>query len=164
MVELEEGIGFEQYLNSSKEEYKQEQLQIYKQVNLADNTKEIISKISKKINIIIFAEIYCPDCRILLPYLEKMRELNDNISTYIFPRKGYEAVMEEYIRLARIPTVLRFDSSKELKGQIIEFPQEFKKKLEGLQEEEKKALIEDYRSGEYNRLIEEGILEEIILR
>ncbi|PRX21666.1 thioredoxin-like protein [Orenia metallireducens] len=164
MVELEEGIGFEQYLNSSKEEYKQEQLQIYKQVNLADNTKEIISKISKKINIIIFAEIYCPDCRILLPYLEKMRELNDNISIYIFPRKGYEAVMEEYIEVARIPTILRFDSSKQLLGQFVEFPQDFKTMLKGLNEEEKKALIENYRCGEYNRLIEQEILEEIILR
>jgi len=164
MINLEEGIDFQQYLNSSKGEYKKEQLEIYNQVNLADNTKEVISKITEKIAIIIFAEIYCPDCRILLPYLEKMKELNNNICTYIFPRRGYEEIMEEYIGVARIPTILRFDNNNQLIGQFIEFPKVFKKRLEGIGEEKKKELIKGYRGGADNSLIEQEILEEIILR
>lgn len=159
MIDFNQGATFKEYLISSKEEYQDEQIDIYNKITLSDKIKEVIDKVDQKVILLAFAEIYCPDCRILMPFLKKIEKLNDNIKLTIFPREEYEGIMIEYTGVARIPTVIAIDSNEEVIGQYIEFPKKLKEDMKFMQEEEKTSLIKEYRVGKYNQLIEEDLLK-----
>ena len=87
------------------------------------------------------------------------RGKNKNINLYCFPKTGYESFLEEFTGDARIPTVITFDGEMNPKGAYVEFPKKLLEKMISLKIEEKKNLVNDYREGKYNSLIEEELLD-----
>ena len=62
----------------------------------------------------------------------------------------------------RIPTIITFDSEMNPKGAYVEFPKKLLEKMIPLKIEEKKNLVNDYRQGKYNSIIEEELLDIIL--
>ncbi|WP_027340195.1 thioredoxin family protein [Halonatronum saccharophilum] len=162
MIDLKGKMNFRQFLNSSNEEFREEQLKLYN-IDLFDASKDIIMKVERAVELIVFSEIYCPDCRIVMPYLKKIEEINDNIEISIYPREGNEKAMKDYVGIARIPTVIKIDNKEKLEGRFIEFPKEISETLDRLTEEEREEVIDKYRRGEYNELIEKDLINKVIL-
>ncbi|TDX46793.1 thioredoxin family protein [Orenia marismortui] len=163
MLNLNDAISFNDFLNSSTNEYKEDQLRLCEDIQLSKSTKRKVLEVETKIDLIVFSEIYCPDCRIVMPFLQQLEEINNNIIIYIFPRKSYEELMKEYTATAKIPTILRFNSNNNSIGEFVEFPEKIKEEIRWATEGEKKDLINRYRRGEYNQLIEKEILERLIM-
>lgn len=166
MLVYEEAWDYNSYLDSDLLEYKEKQEKIFDKISLNQKNIKKIKGINKIVNLVIFAEIYCPDCRALIPFVEKIRNLNSHINISIFPRKGNEEYLIRHTGVAKIPTVLMEDLKKgdEIFVPIFEeFPLEFKKKLEGIDsEEEKEQLIYNYRTGKNNEEIEEFLINKIL--
>lgn len=166
MLVYEEAWDYNGYLDSDLTEYKEKQERIYGKIILDKKNIKKIKSINKIVNLVVFAELYCPDCRALIPYIEKIRDLNPNINVSIFPRKGNETFMERHTGTAKIPTVLIEDLKKGDEYFLpifIEFPDEFKSELEKLEvEEEKEELIYNYRTGKRNDEIEEFLINKIL--
>ncbi|MGK0465396.1 MAG: hypothetical protein ACJAX4_000675 [Clostridium sp.] len=162
MINLSEGTTFETYLEQSKLKYGDVQLTSYNSTNLSLITKESLKSINSTVNVAVFSEGYCPDCIVTLPFIKRMAEENKNITLYCFPKTGYENFLEECTGNARIPTILTFDNEMNPKGAYVEFPKNMLDKMDTLKIEEKKNLINDYRQGKYNHMIEESLLDILI--
>lgn len=162
MINLSNGITFEEYLEKSKLEYGDIQFTAYNSTNLSSGTKDTLQNLTSVVNVAVFSEGYCPDCIVTLPFIKRMGEENKNINLYFFPKSGYENFLEEYTGAARIPTIITFDSEMNPKGAYVEFPKELMEKMISLKIEEKKNLVNDYRLGKYNSTIEHELLEIIL--
>jgi len=159
MINLSNGITFEKYLEKSKLEYGDIQLTTYNSTNLSSDTKESLQNLTSIVNVAVFSEGYCPDCIITLPFIKRMAEQNKNINLYCFPKTGYENFLEDCTGDSRIPTIITFDKEMNPKGAYVEFPKKLLEKMIPLKIEEKKNLINDYRQGQYNSIIEEELLD-----
>ena len=158
MINLSNGLTFEQYLEKSKKEYGDIQIEAYNSTNLSLNTKKSLQNSTSTVNVAVFSEGYCPDCIVTLPFIKRMAEVNKNINLYFFPKTGYESFLEEFTGEARIPTIITFDCEMNPKGAYVEFPKQLLEKMIPLKIEEKKDLVTDYRQGKYNSIIEEELL------
>ncbi len=76
---FERGVSFEDFVNMDSNSYREKTLEIYDSLSFKEESIERIKSIDKKINILICAEIWCPDCMINVPIVEKMRQINENI-------------------------------------------------------------------------------------
>jgi len=159
MINLLNGTTFEQYLENSKLKYGDVQLTAYNSTNLSLGTKNSLQNLTSTVNIAVFSEGFCPDCIVTLPFLKRMAEENKSINLDCFPKTGYESFLEEFTGDARIPTVITFDGEMNPKGAYVEFPKKLLEKMISLKIEEKKNLVNDYREGKYNSLIEEELLD-----
>lgn len=158
MIDLSSSLTFKEYMEKSRCEYGDIQLTTYNSTNLSLDTKKSLQNLTSTINVAIFSEGYCPDCIVTLPFIKRMAEENKNINLYCFPKSGYEAFLEEYTGESRIPTIITFDKKMDPKGAYVEFPKKLLKEMTSLKIEEKKNLVNDYRQGKYNSIIEEEIL------
>jgi len=155
LVDLNKALSYEKYMESSTKE----QLEIYNKTFISDENIVKLKKLDENINVIAFSEGYCPDCNVSLPMLKRFQEINSKILIYIFKRVGNEKFLEENLGEARIPTFMFFDKDMKALGVYVEFPKELKERIISEKIDEKKKLIEDYRQGKYNLLIEEEFLD-----
>lgn len=159
MIDLSRGSTFEEYLEESKLKYGDIQLTTYNATSLSSEAKVALRGSNSIVNVSVFSEGYCPDCIVTLPFIQRMAEENKNINLYFFPKTGYENFLEECTGDTRIPTIISFDEEMNPKGAYVEFPKKLMEKMIPLKIEEKKVLVDDYRQGEYNSIIEEELLD-----
>ncbi|GCD08604.1 thioredoxin family protein [Clostridium tagluense] len=162
MINLSKGLTFEEYLEKSKLENGDTQLIAYNSTSLSSSTKKSLKNLTSTINVAVFSEGYCPDCIVTLPLIKRMAQENKSINLYCFPKSGYESFLEEYTGDVRIPTIITFDSEMNPKGAYVEFPKKLLEKMMSLKIEGKKNMVNDYRLGKYNDLIEEELLDMIL--
>ncbi|MGN6954977.1 thioredoxin family protein, partial [Neisseria sp. P0015.S004] len=70
---------YAEYLDFDTEEDKLKQQQLYQATELSAQTVAAVKKISRPQNWLLAAAPYCPDCRVFVPFIQKMAELNPNI-------------------------------------------------------------------------------------
>ena len=166
MFVYEEAWDYNGYLESDLLEYREKQEKIFEKIELKQENIKKIKAIQNTVNLVVFAEIYCPDCRALVPYIEKIRSLNSKINVSIFPRKGNENYLTAHSKEGKIPTVLMEDLKKgdEIFVPILEeFPEEIKNEISAFSEEtEKSNLVYEYRTGHRNNEIENYLVEKIL--
>lgn len=117
------GISFSDFVNQDTYAYKEKTLQIYEKLEFNKSLIDKIKSVTKKINILICAEIWCPDCMINVPVIEKMRTYNTNIDLSIVGREGNEAFfVRENNDKVKIPTFIVYDENFRELGRFIEHP------------------------------------------
>lgn len=158
MIDLSKGMNFEQYLDKNNESQREALLNAFERTELSKDTVDFVKSIKETVNIVIYSEGYCPDCVATLPFIKRMKDINDNINVSIFGLSGNEQLLEEYTGTSRIPTVMFFKENMEPKGVYIEIPKALLEKMVGMPSDRQKELIADYRAGKYNDLIEEELV------
>lgn len=166
MFVYEEAWDYQGYLNSDLLEYKEKQEKIFEKIQLSNNSITMIKNIKVTVNLVVFAEVYCPDCRAIIPYIEKIRQLNSKINVSIFPRTGNETYLVAHSAQAKIPTVLMEDLRRGEDNFVPvyeEFPEFIKEELKNIKnDEEKNDLINTFRKGLRNEKLEEYLVEKIL--
>lgn len=139
--------NFNEYID---DEHRERQLKIIDKITINDDMKNLIT--DKKIELLVFAQAYCPDCQAIVGILENIAMLDPNLDITYKPRTGNEQELEKYNKDKRIPTVI-------LNGKTIisEFP-DFVKDL--MQYGDYEEIKYNFRTGNYNK----EIIEEIILK
>lgn len=158
MIDLSKGLDFQGYLNKNTEEQKTKLLKTYENTKLSKDALKIVKSLKEKVNVVVFSEGYCPDCTVTVPFVEKIQKLNDNIKVFYYSREDNKDLLEQYTGTARIPTVMTFTENMKPKGAYIEVPKPLAEKAARLSGDKQKEVIEDYRHGKYNDLIEEELL------
>lgn len=144
--------NFEQYLCFNEEKDKEEQLALLQKINISADQTAKIKGISVKKNLLIFAEPFCPDCRILVAVVERIRKLNQlSINIEYLSRKDNAIKLEMMTENSKIPSVFLLDGLK-----VTKIMEEYPSGLE-ITDETKK----EYRKGKYVDLIIETILSKI---
>ncbi|MEG2353206.1 MAG: thioredoxin family protein [Clostridium sp.] len=152
------GMSYEEYLNSKGEAEKLKSEKVYNELNVKEENIERIKAVNREINILAFAEIWCPDCIINVPALKKISKVNSLIQFTIIGREGNEVYLEDYKEegKAKVPTFIVMNSCYEVLGAFIERPRVIKDiEVCG---DQVKVIVEkrNYRAGKYiNECIEE---------
>jgi hypothetical protein len=113
------------------------------------------------ITLVAFADVGCPDCRAVLPFLGKIPRINPNISV-VFGE--WNAASEEFAQkrlgTGRVPTVLALDASGNLMdGAFIERPLAVHRAAaEAASRKDAMITIGKFRNGGSNDLIEADLL------
>lgn len=162
MIDLSESIDFMTYLIKGGDFYKENQIKTYNKINLSEETIENIKTINKETKILFFGDISCPDCTSAFAILKKFQEINKNINIFYFNKSENQNFLLETTKETKMPTILKFYDSNEFSPVYIEFPKNLKNKLKKASEEEQDDLIRNYRIGEYNKIIEFDICENIL--
>lgn len=159
MIELSKGLDFKGYLNKNSAEEREKLVNNLDKIRLSKEALEEVKEIKATVNVVVFSEGYCPDCVATLPFVERLKEANDNIKVFYYGMKGNEELLLEYTGTSRIPTVMTFTESMEPKGAYVEVPAELSEKIARLSQDKKKELVTEYRQGKYNELIEKDLLK-----
>lgn len=159
MIDFSKGLTFNEYLQKQHEKYGDVQDKAYELTELSQDAKSKIKELDKPVHAAVFTEGFCPDCIITIPFIQKLSEENKNLKVYLMPRTGFEAFLDEAVGAARIPTIITFDENMNPKGAYVETPKALTDKMISMNNDEKKALIMDYRDGKYNDLIEKDLLD-----
>ena len=148
---FQKGVSFIEFVNQDKDTYQEKTLEIYHQIILEESLQKAIQRISRPIYVLVFAEIWCPDCMINVPALQKIADYNSHFNIRIVSREGNEAYMERY-RIngkPKIPTFVFMEKNFTEIGAFIEQPQMIK----GIEAKGNQVEIivakRKYRKGEY---------------
>lgn len=122
------GNTFYEFVNKDKDTHKEKTLENYRQIEVDEILENEIKAIDETIYILVFGEIWCPDCMINVPALQKMTDINEKIIIRIVSREGNEGHMANYSLNGkpRIPTFVVMNQQFEEKGTFVEQPQTIK--------------------------------------
>ncbi len=146
---FESGMSFDQFIKTDDESYREKSLEVLETINFEEKDIEKIKSIDETINILICGEIWCADCMINIPVIEKMRMYNENINISILSK---EQIEESDIKLEgriKSPTFIVYDKDFNELGFFIEHPKKIKEIIESGNESNFLVNIRKYRKGEY---------------
>ncbi|MDR3231797.1 MAG: thioredoxin family protein [Synergistaceae bacterium] len=113
------------------------------------------------LTLVFFADMECPDCRAVLPFLGKIQAINPRIRLVARDwNDASEAFLEELLGAGRVPTILALDASGDLMdGAFIERPLAVHRaSAEAPSDGEALAVIRTFRGGGANERVEEDLL------
>jgi len=152
---------FQDYLKfSDNEEYSQKQLKIIDKITLSEETEKAVKSINKEIKILCFAQVYCPDCRAIVPFTKKFSDLNSNIKIDYLPREGHEDLLKKLTDTVKIPTLVSQKEDK-LSVFLLEFPNIVQKEMKE-NPENYDDIKYNFRIGKYNKEIEKELIDYLI--
>lgn len=148
--QFDNGMSFDEFIKTEDDEsYRESGLEIFESISFDEEYIKEIKSIKEQINILVYAEVWCGDCMINIPVIEKMRSYNDNIKISIFnkDRKIKSGIkLEEHVKL---PTFIVYDKNFNELGTFKEFPKKLKKIIESGNESNFLVNIRKYRKGNY---------------
>lgn len=152
---------FQDYLKfSDNEEYSQKQLKIIDKITLSEETEKAVKSINKEIKILCFAQVYCPDCRAIVPFMKKFSELNSNIKVNYLPREGNEELLKKLTETVKIPTLV-YEKENNMSVFLLEFPNVVQKAMKE-NPENYDEIKYNFRTGKYNQEIEKELVNYLI--
>ena len=110
------------------------------------------------VNLAAFAEIYCPDTVVAMPFVKRTADLNPLIRLAVFERDPWVKELEAFTGAARIPTLHFFDEDMNLRGKYVELPDGLKDEMRDADQGERSTMTLEYRRGKYNGLIQEQFI------
>ncbi|WP_026895677.1 thioredoxin family protein [Clostridiisalibacter paucivorans] len=158
------GISFEDFVNRDSDTYREKTLEIYRNIEFNPSLIDRIKEINKKIKVLICAEIWCPDCMINVPIIEKMRTYNRNIEISIVKRDGNEEFFKAYLKtdVVKIPTFIFFDKNCNELGSFVEHPKKIKNIVAFGNQPNIIVAKRKYKKGEYAEETLKDILDIIL--
>lgn len=148
---FEKGISFDEFVNRDSNSYREKTLEIFSGIKFEENNINRIKNIDKNINILICAEIWCPDCMINVPVVEKLRQINENIHISIVDKGGNEDYFRSFNNegILKIPTFIFYDKNYNVLGSFIERPKFVKEVYNRGNQPEIIVTMRKYKKGEY---------------
>ncbi len=161
---FELGMSFEVFAPSNPDANMEKLLEIYHGIELEEELISKIQSIDNKIHVLVFAELWCPDCIINLPAIKKISDINSNITFSILDREGNEKYMENYkiSGKPKIPTFIILNDKFEEIGSFIEYPRVLRDIVNKGNQVEVIVAKRKYHKGEYVKNTIEEIVDIII--
>ncbi|WP_425449355.1 thioredoxin family protein [Dethiothermospora halolimnae] len=158
------GVTFDEFVNMDTDTYKEKTLEIFNSIEFDDELTSKIKAIDTKVKILVCGEMWCPDCMINVPVLEKMKGYNDNIDISIVGKEGNEEFFKKYTsdENVRIPTFVIYDNDYNELGSFVEHPKKIKEIMETANQPNRIVAMRKYRKGEYAQDTLRDILEIIL--
>lgn len=155
------GCSFEEFINQDKDINRDKTVEIYEAIELDNKLIDRVKAVENIFYILVFAEIWCPDCMINVPALQKINDINPNIAISILPRDGYEEYLSPYKigGKVKIPTFLILNEKFDIIGTFIETPKAVKDVVDRGNQVEIIIAKRKYRKGEYVKDTIEEILK-----
>lgn len=147
-----DGITFKEFLyNNEDKENSEKAKKFYDAIEFDEDIINSIKNIDRKVNVLVLAEIWCPDCIINVPVLGKMADINNNLHISIIEREGNQEHFKKYEEegKVKIPTFIFLDEDFNEIGNFIEKPSIVKDVYKTSNQVEIIVTSKKYRNGEY---------------
>jgi len=148
---FEDGMKFGDFMNLENGKHKDAMKGFSSIDAISKELKDEILKVEKKIKILVFSEVWCPDCVINVSALEKLHLINNKVEFKIVGREGNEDTMKVYGDKDKsyIPTFVIMDDNYNVLGNFIERPISIKKVAAETDQVKRILMMKNYRKGEY---------------
>ena len=149
------------FIRRDKDMYQEKTLELYNRIEIDEELQEKIQTIDEPIHVLVFAEIWCPDCMINVSILQRLADINPHIQISIVSKEGNEEYIEKINPggKPRVPTFVFLNKDFELFGVFIERP----KALKEIEKRGKQAEIlvakRKYKKGEFSKETIQEILD-----
>ncbi|MDR1979008.1 MAG: thioredoxin family protein [Synergistaceae bacterium] len=157
--ELASGRSFDEFVGTSEEgEFVRRRVG---EIRFSPSFEKALGDFEKA-TLVVFADMGCPDCRAVLPFLGKIGEVNPGIRV-VFGE--WNAASEEFLQkrlgTGRVPTVLALDASGKLTdGAFVERPLPVHRATaEAPSRKDAMLVIGKFRNGGNDDLIEKDLLK-----
>lgn len=150
--------NYKEYLKNGSEMDAAKQEKILTKIEINQDLQEKIKAYDKKVELMVFAELFCPDCKATVAILEKVAELNDNINITYYPRTTNLEVLQKLSGAAKIPTVINADTKEVI---MIEFTDYVYEQF-GRDKLAKAEIVYNSRTGKYNNENIEELIAKIL--
>lgn len=152
------GVSYQQFINNADIIDLERHFYYFKKMELSQREITTLMTIKQPKELLVFCDILCKDCRIVLAILKNMSVENENVKYRIVDREGNRDVMTRFNENCRIPMII--DISDKPKMIFNEFPYSILDKIPNLQQEEIDEIREAYRNGLYK----EEVLVQIVTK
>jgi hypothetical protein len=162
-VDLSEALDFEAYALTGSPEDRRALGDRLNSYGIADFFKEGAEKIDRPITLLMIGMMYCPDCKIVYPYIEALSAINPLISTKYMVRNDTpdaREFMTAHTGRTNMPAVfaIRPDGSV-APGAYVETPSRVTSMLESAATDvERDAIWNDFHSGTYDEDVQRDLL------
>jgi hypothetical protein len=139
---LMQGMTFQQYLDqmgTNKETF----VKLLNEVEIRPEDKEAISKLGRKLNILVITEDWCGDALYNFPPLAKLVEGMPGVEMRVFLRDQNPDLMDQYLNkglFRSIPVFAFFDEDMNELARFIERPPKVTEEIEAKMLEVRRAL------------------------
>ena len=157
MIDFSSGYSIEEYFHKGYEEERDRQKRACDKAVFSPEFEEAALRVNEPVLLAAFAEIYCPDTVVAMPFLKRAADLNPLIRLAVFEREPFRKELEAATGVAKIPTLLFFDEGMGIRGKFVEHPDELKQMMDDADPGERSCMNIDYRRGKYNGLIQRQI-------
>jgi hypothetical protein len=166
-VDLSKTLDFDAYAATGSGEHRQaldDRLNSYK---IADFFEEGAQQIDHPVTLLMIGMMYCPDCKIVSPYLETLSGANPYIRTRYLVRNdtpGAREFMAARTGRTNMPSVfaVRPDGSV-ADGAYVETPAKVTAMLaSAATDDERDAIWNDFHSGAYDEDVQNDLLELVL--
>ena len=121
-----------------------------------------LEKINEKVNIAVFIENRCGDAQTMVPILEKVVSVNENIKLNFFETDKNENFLVKKVGEKKIPTILFLTDKNKISSVYSEFPIKVRALIEANPDNREFIVKEEFRKGKYNIEIEKDIVNAIL--
>lgn len=153
------GCTYSEFISTANDEQKEMLANFYEQGQLFEDGLDRLKNINKPLNLAVFSLVRCKDAATAIPFLLKLCELIPNVNIKFFDREGNEELLEELSGARRVPTILLLDSDGNVVKKYLEFPENVNKKIESSTAEDKEGIVNDFRTGMYNKDIQNDLID-----
>jgi hypothetical protein len=166
-VDLSKTLDFEVYTGTGTEEHRQaldEKLNSYK---IAGFFEEGAKEIDYPVTLLMIGMMYCPDCKVVSPYLEALSGINPYIRTRYLVRNdtpGAREFMAARTGRTNMPSVfvIRPDGSV-ADGAYVETPAKVTAMLaSAATDDERGAIWDDFHNGTYDEDVQSDLLKLVL--
>lgn len=157
MLDLGTGVTLKSYLATGAQEEVARIDVAFSRTSCSSGFEDAI-RMGPGCTVAAFVELFCPDAAVLLPYLSRIEEINDQIRIHFFSVKGNEVLLQNLTGVAKIPTLVILDEDDLPVGYYVEYPKAFKDRMALLEGESRRHLLRDFREGEMGDLIEKDLV------
>ncbi len=152
------GIDLDEYMKSGDNAIRESMIDKCKNIYINGRRTRAIEAVSKKVHMLIFADMNCPDCAVVLPIIEKMRSLNQNIAYKIVKMIDYKDKMNDIFGEAKVPTIVIMDEQFRMIGLYIEFTKNLRNLQRTMDKDMFKKVVARFRTGEFDKYVVDDIL------
>lgn len=157
MFDLNTGLTLENYLNEGAPEEVARIEVAFSRTTYSGLFEDVVRNLPG-VTVVVFVELFCPDAAVLLSYLRRISELNDQIRILLFPVKGNEPLLQKLTGAVKIPTMMVLDEMGLPSAFYVEYPEAFKDSLIPLDGESRRNLLRDFREGKKGALVEKDLV------
>lgn len=164
-IDLSLGFSFDRLMELGGDE---EQAAVNKRISSAALHNSLVrasASICEGTVLVAFASVWCPDCVVAVSILETICAASSGKIKTVYLERDDEGIKEKAREIAgssSIPLIFATDRNGNIKSEFfIERPKRFVKLTKETNESERAALIDRYRAGEFDDMIQDE-LEEIL--
>lgn len=152
------GISYEKLLKESDEDNKNKINEVFNSIDFEEKNLNRIKSIDKEINVLMVAELWCPDCIMNVPAVKKMQEINSNIRISIVDIEENRHFFSKYAveEKVKIPTFVFYNEDFKEIGSFIEKPSIVKDVYSKNDQVQVVVTTRNYRKGKF---LEETLTE-----